>query len=280
MSRFDLLFQRLKAEKQAAFVPFVTLCDPDFDRSFEIIQTLVENGADALELGFPFSDPLLDGAVIQAANKRALSGGYSSDASFELLAKVRGAYPDVPISLLMCANLVYAPSPEVFYQRCQQAGVDAVLIADLPVEYGEEFSQVAKKYQVDSVFICPPNADQQTIERIAAKTQGYTYLVSRAGVTSAENQQAAGHLDELIVALKNAKAAPILQGFGIATPEQVKQAIALGADGAISGSAVVKIIEDNLGNPSQMVQQLAAFVKAMKAATLLDETNELKTDKR
>lgn len=268
MSRFDTLFQRLATQKQGAFVPFVTLCDPDFDRSLAIIETLVENGADALELGFPFSDPLLDGPVIHAANKRALDGGYSTDACFELLAKVRAAYPEIPISLLLCANLIYVPSPEVFYQRCQQAGVDAVLIADLPVEYGAEFSQIAQKYQIDPVFICPPNADATTIEQIAAHTQGYTYLVSRAGVTSAENQQQAGNLDGLITALKRSHSAPILQGFGIATPEQVKQALAFGADGAISGSAIVKIIERNLHNQPQLLSELAAFVKAMKAATL------------
>lgn len=268
MNRFDRLFQQLNTTQQGAFVPFVTLCDPDFDRSFEIIQTLVENGADALELGFPFSDPLLDGEVIQAANKRALEAGYSSDACFELLAKVRAVYPEIPMSLLLCANLVYVPTAEQFYQRCQQVGVDAVLIADVPVDYADEFSQVAQRYGIAPVLICPPNADQATIEKIAQQTQGYTYLVSRAGVTSAENQQHAGNLDQLIVQLKRAGAAPILQGFGIAQPNQVKQALAVGADGAISGSAVVKIIQQNLDNQPKLLAELASFVREMKSASL------------
>lgn len=267
MNRFDTLFQQLKAKNQGAFVPFVTLCDPDFDRSFDIIQTLVESGADALELGFPFSDPLLDGEVIQAANKRALEAGYRSDDCFALLAKVRVAYPDIPISLLLCANLVYAPTPERFYQRCQQAGVDAVLIADVPVAYADEFSQVAQRFGIAPVLISPPNADAATVEKIAQRSQGYTYLVSRAGVTSADNQQQAAHLDRLITALKRLDAAPILQGFGIATPEQVKASLTLGIDGAISGSAVVKIIEANLDDHSNCLNQLREFVQAMKGAT-------------
>ncbi|QIM66552.1 tryptophan synthase subunit alpha [Mannheimia granulomatis] len=267
MSRFDTLFSTLNEKNEGAFVPFVTLCDPDFDRSFEIIETMIANGADALELGFPFSDPLLDGPVIQAANKRALDGGYSTDACFEMIAKIRAKYPEIPIGLLLCANLIFVPTAEQFFQRCQQTGVDAVLIADLPILAADEFVPTAKKYGIQPVFICPPNADNPTIERIAQLTEGYTYLVSRAGVTSAENQAHAGNLDNLIESLKSAKVAPILQGFGIAKPEQVREALALGADGAISGSAIVKIIESNLSDQQKLVSELAEFVKAMKKAT-------------
>ena len=260
MNRFDTLFQSLKAKNEGAFVPFVTLCDPDFDRSFEIIETLIANGADALELGFPFSDPLLDGPVIQAANKRALDGGFSTDNCFELIEKIRTKYPEMPIGLLLCANLVFVPTQEAFFKRCQNAGVDAVLIADLPI-------LAAKAHGIQPVFICPPNADEVTISRIANLTEGYTYLVSRAGVTSAENQSHAGNLDTLVESLKRSNSAPILQGFGIAKPEQVKQALALGCDGAISGSAIVKIIERNLDNQANLIRELSAFVSEMKAAT-------------
>ena len=128
MSRFETKFAELAAKKEGAFVPFVTLCDPTFDRSFEIICTLVENGADALELGFPFSDPLLDGPVIQAANNRALNAGHSTEDSFKLLAKVRSKYPEIPISLLLCANLIFAKGLDNFYQRCAEVSVDAVLV--------------------------------------------------------------------------------------------------------------------------------------------------------
>lgn len=267
MNRFDRLFATLKNKKEGAFVPFVTLCDPDFDTSFAIIDTLIKNGADALELGLPFSDPLLDGAVIQAANQRALDAGYSTDACFELLAKVRNAHPDVPIGLLLCANLVFAVGAEVFYQRCQQSGVDAVLIADLPVEFADEFVPFAKRHRIAPVFICPPNADEALIHKVASQSMGYTYLVSRAGVTSAQNQHSVGHLDTLIEMLKKHNAPPILQGFGIATPAQVKHALNLGADGAISGSAIVGIIATHLADIPKLLEVLGEFVIQMKQAT-------------
>lgn len=266
--RFQVLFERLEGLNQGAFVPFVTLGDPDFDRSFEIICTLVESGADALELGFPFSDPLLDGPVIQAANNRALQAGCSTEQAFQLLAKVRNKYPDIPISLLLCANLIYAQGLEHFYQRCQQVGVDAVLVADIPLFASQEYRQAAEKYQIQPVFICPPNADTATIKAIAEHSQGYTYLVSRAGVTSAENQEYADNLLELINQLKQAKSPPLLQGFGISQPKQVTAALASGTAGAISGSAVVKIIEHHLDNHQQCLQELANFVQVMKAATV------------
>ncbi|MFZ7136111.1 tryptophan synthase subunit alpha [Avibacterium avium] len=268
MSRFETLFAQLNTKQQGAFVPFVTLCDPDFDRSFEIICTLVDNGADALELGFPFSDPLLDGPVIQAANNRALNAGCSTAESFALLAKVRSKYPEIPISLLLCANLIYAQGLDDFYQRCAEVGVDAVLVADIPLLAAEPYIQAAKKHGVQPVFICPPNADEATIKGVAQHSEGYTYLVSRAGVTSAENQSHAANLDTLVEQLKSHQAPPILQGFGIAQPQQVKEALQLGAAGAISGSATVKIIECNLDNHAKCLSELAQFVKAMKGATL------------
>ncbi|MDH2925370.1 tryptophan synthase alpha chain [Nicoletella semolina] len=267
MSRFDTLFHKLKAKNEGAFVPFVTLCDPDFERSFEIIETLIANGADALELGFPFSDPLLDGPVIQAANKRALDAGHSTESCFNLMVKIREKYPDIPIGLLLCANLVFVPSAAEFFARCAKTGVDAVLIADLPVAYAQEFADEAKEHGIQLVFICPPNADSITINKIAIFTGGYTYLVSRAGVTSAENQQHASNLANLVDLLKRSDAAPILQGFGIAKPEQVKEALNLGCDGAISGSAIVKIIEKNLENQTALLTELGQFIREMKAAT-------------
>lgn len=267
-SRFAALFAQLKEKNQGGFVPFVTLCDPDLSRSFDIICTLADNGADALELGFPFSDPLLDGPVIQAANNRALNAGCSTDESFQLIAKVRSKYPQIPISLLLCANLVYAQGIEKFYQRCAETGVDAVLVADIPLLAADEYIQTARKYGIQPVFICPPNADAKTVQRVAQHSEGYTYLVSRSGVTSAENQSYATNLDNLVEQLKANNAPPILQGFGIAQPQQVKEALAMGVAGAISGSATVKIIERNLDNHANCLAQLAEFVRDMKAATL------------
>lgn len=268
MARFETLFAQLNAKKQGGFVPFVTLCDPDLERSFDIICTLVDNGADALELGFPFSDPLLDGPVIQAANNRALNAGCSTAESFKLLEKVRSKYPEIPIGLLLCANLIYAQTLDGFYRRCSEIGIDAVLVADIPLLAAEPYIQAAKKHGIQPVFICPPNADENTVKGVAEHSEGYTYLVSRAGVTSAENQSHATNLDSLVKQLKVHNAPPILQGFGIAKPQQVKEALNMGVAGAISGSATVKIIEANLDNHEKCLADLAEFVKNMKAATL------------
>lgn len=267
MSRFAQLFQDLAKKNEGAFVPFVTLGDPNFEQSFAIVCTLVEAGADALELGFPFSDPLLDGPVIQAANNRALQAGCSTEQSFQLLAKIRTKYPQIPISLLLCANLIYAQGLDNFYRRCAEVGVDAVLVADIPLLACQDYVNTAKANGIQPVFICPPNANDQTIAQIAQYSEGYTYLVSRAGVTSAENHSYASNLDSLVTKLQGNNAAPILQGFGIAQPEQVKNALAMGVAGTISGSATVKIIEQYLDNPSQCLTELAKFVTAMKQAT-------------
>ena len=267
MRRFETKFAELAAKHEGAFVPFVTLCDPDLNRSFDIICTLVDNGADALELGFPFSDPLLDGPVIQAANNRALAADCSTEESFQLLAKVRSKYPEIPISLLLCANLIYAQGLDNFYQRCAEVGVDAVLVADIPLLACEDYVAAAKKHHIQPVFICPPNASEAVIKGVAEKSEGYTYLVSRAGVTSAENQNHATNLDKLVTGLKQHQAPPILQGFGIAQPQQVKAALEVGVAGAISGSATVKIIEQNLDNHANCLTKLAEFVRTMKNAT-------------
>lgn len=266
MDRYQTLFQRLADNNQGAFVPFVTIGDPDPEQSLRIMQTLVEAGADALELGIPFSDPLADGPTIQEANIRALDAGTTPDICFELITKIRAQYPDLPIGLLMYANLVYSRGIENFYQRCKNAGVDSVLIADVPTNESREFVAAADKYGIQPIFIAPPTASDETLKAVAKLGRGYTYLLSRSGVTGAETK-ANMPVHALLERLNQFDAPPALLGFGISEPEQVKQAIAAGAAGAISGSAVVKIIEQQLNQPDEMLTTLSHFVSSMKAAT-------------
>lgn len=266
MDRYQSLFQRLADNNQGAFVPFVTMGDPNPEQSLRIMQTLVEAGADALELGIPFSDPLADGPTIQGANLRALNSKTTPDICFELIGQIRAQYPDLPIGLLMYANLVYSRGIENFYQRCQQAGVDSVLVADVPTNESEEFVAAARKFGIKPIFIAPPTASDETMKAVAELGGGYTYLLSRAGVTGTEtkaNMPVHAQLDKLT----QYNAPPSLLGFGISEPAQVKEAIASGAAGAISGSAVVKIIESNLDNFDGMLNKLAHFTQNMKAAT-------------
>ncbi|WP_413738765.1 tryptophan synthase subunit alpha [Sodalis sp. RH21] len=266
MERYQHLFATLRQRKEGAFVPFVTLGDPNPELSLQIIDTLIEAGADALELGIPFSDPLADGPTIQSATLRAFSSGVTPDRCFDMLAAIRRKYPDIPIGLLMYANLVFNKGIDEFYARCAQVGVDSVLVADVPLEESLPFRTAAMRHGVAPIFICPPNASQDLLREIASFGRAYTYLLSRAGVTGSENH---GHvpLGHLVSALKEFNAAPSLQGFGISEPAQVREALAAGAAGAISGSAIVKIIEQNLADPALMLTRLGAFVSKMKAAT-------------
>ncbi len=266
MDRYQSLFQRLADKNEGAFVPFVTIGDPSPELSLQIMQTLIDAGADALELGFPFSDPLADGPTIQGANNRALQAGTTPDTCFELIHQIRETNPDVPIGLLMYANLVYSRGIENFYQRCQQAGVDSVLVADVPTTESADFVAAAEKYGIKPIFIAPPTASDETLKSVASLSQGYTYLLSRSGVTGTETK-ANMPVHELLERLNQFDAPPALLGFGISEPEQVKQAVTAGAAGAISGSAVVKIIEKNQNNPEALLTALASFISAMKQAT-------------
>ena len=266
MERYNQLFTRLSANNEGAFVPFVTLGDPSPELSLRVIDALVEGGADALELGIPFSDPLADGPTIQNATLRAFAAGTTTSQCFEMLATIRRKYPDLPIGLLMYANLVFTNGVDAFYARCAEAGVDSVLVADVPVEESAPFRQAALRHGVAPIFICPPIASDDLLREIASHGRGYTYLLSRAGVTGAENR-ASLPLKHLIDKLRGYHAAPPLQGFGISEPEQVKEAIASGAAGAISGSAIVKIIEKHHAEPEVMLSELKNFVSRLKAAS-------------
>ncbi len=264
--RYQALFNRLETEKQGAFVPFVTIGDPNRELSLKIIDTLVTAGADALELGIPFSDPVADGIVIQDASTRALQSGATPDSCLEIIAEIRKTHPTIPIGLLLYVNLVYRNGIENFYERCAKAGVDSILIADVPLHESAPYRAAAKKFGIEQIFIAPPNGDQETLQQVAEYGSGYTYLLSRAGVTGADTK-AGMPVEHMLKTLNKHNAAPSLLGFGISKPEQVKEAIQSGAAGAISGSAVVKVIQDNLDNPERLLQKMHSFISKMKQAT-------------
>ena len=267
--RFDNLFAKLNQKNEGAFVPFVTLCDPDFETSYKILETLIKGGADILELGFPFSDPCADGPVIQHADKRALGSGASTDDFFKLIAKVRENHKEIPISILVYANVVVARGTDKFFKDANAAGIDAVLIPDIPTNMlntSGDFEACAKAHGVDTVLIAPPNATNAVLDEIAKHSKGYTYVLSRFGITGTENTFGKP-INVIKHILENGGASPIL-GFGISTPEHVKEALSIGAKGAIAGSACVKIVQDNLENVPLMLEKLEAYVHSMKQATI------------
>lgn len=266
MERYSNMFMELKARREGAFVPFVMTGNPGPVQSLRIIDTLIAAGADALELGIPFSDPLADGPTIQNAALRAFTANVTPTLCFELLSNVRQKHPNIPIGLLVYANLVFNRGIDAFYAECARIGIDSVLVADVPFEESQPFRQAAMRYHIAPIFICPPNAEDKLLMEIARHGKGYTYLLSRAGVTGTE-QGASKPLQHLVETLANLQAPPALQGFGISTPDQVADAIQAGAMGAISGSAIVKLIEKYKENDVGMLSELRAFVMSMKAAT-------------
>ena len=266
--RYGKTFAALKEQSQGAFVPFVTIGDPNKELSVEIIKSLIDGGADALELGIPFSDPIADGPVIQAANIRALDVNINTQDCFDIIKQVRQYNADIPIGLLLYSNLVFKRGLETFYTDAKAAGVDSILVADVPLHESKMFRQAVMSNGIDPIFIATPNASDDTLRQCASYGRGYTYLLSRAGVTGTETK-AQMPASSIVTKLKEYHSAPALLGFGISTPDDVKAALAAGAAGAISGSAVVKIIETNLDNPDAMLTGLKEFVASMKAATQL-----------
>ncbi|ASM53829.1 MULTISPECIES: tryptophan synthase subunit alpha [Pseudoalteromonas] len=266
--RYGKMFAALNEQKHGAFVPFVTIGDPGKEQSIAIIKSLIDGGADALELGIPFSDPIADGPVIQKANIRALNVHINTQDCFDIIKQIRQYNADIPIGLLLYSNLVFKRGIDTFYKDAKAAGVDSILVADVPLHESKTFRKAAMANGVDPIFIATPNADDDTLRACASYGRGYTYLLSRAGVTGTDEkaQMPAGNI---VTKLKEYHSAPALLGFGISTPDDVKAALNAGAAGAISGSAVVKIIEANLDDLPTMTTQLKAFVTKMKAATAL-----------
>jgi tryptophan synthase alpha chain len=266
MGRYEAMFEQLGRKRQGAFIPFAMLGDPDEETSLTVLESFVEGGADALELGIPFSDPVADGPTIQAAANRALAAGMTPDKALAIVSEFRRGDDRTPVGLLVYANLVAHRGLDCFYKRAMGAGVDSVLVADVPTREGQPFVDSASKHGVQPVFIAAPNSSKTQLRRVAELSAAYTYVVSRAGVTGAEDKAGLDH-SELMRTLKELRAPPAVLGFGISSPEHVKQALASGASGAISGSAIVNLIAQSK-DKATLKTTLIEFVSRMKAATL------------
>ncbi|MGA9854017.1 MAG: tryptophan synthase subunit alpha [Gammaproteobacteria bacterium] len=235
--RYANRFAELARVGRGAFIPFTVLGFPSHGVCTEHLEILARH-ADALELGIPFSDPVADGPTIQRASAAALAAGATFGACLELVAGLRAQHSDLPIGLLVYANLVISRTLDGFYAQVAGAGADSVLIADVPSEEGAPFAAAARVAGVAPVFIAPPNAGQAALDRIAKLGAGYTYVLTRSGVTGTEHA-AGAPARELLAQLEARDAPPAVLGFGISEPGQVREGIAAGAAGVISGSAVV-----------------------------------------
>jgi tryptophan synthase alpha chain len=253
MSRYAAMFERLGAE--GAFGAFLMLGDPDLKTCARLLDEVVAAGADMIEVGIPFSDPVADGPVIQAAAQRALAAGANVDACFALLADFRKRHPDVPVGILTYANLVMARPG--FYREAAEAGVDSLLIADLPVIEAGPFANAMIQAGIEPVLIAAVNTPDPTLSHIAGLSKAYTYCVSRRGITGTH---AGGEFSADLIDRVNAAGAPApVFGFGISAPDHVRAALEAGARGVICGSAIVEKVA--LG------EDITGLIRSLKAAT-------------
>jgi tryptophan synthase alpha chain len=260
MSRYAAMFDRL--DREGAFGAFLMLGDPDLQTSARLLDEVIEGGADMIEVGIPFSDPVADGPVIQAAAQRAFAAGVRVADCLDLIGSLRARNSDVPIGILTYANIVVARAG--FMRDAAQAGADSLLIADVPAMEAEPFTREMEKSGLEPVLIAAANTPDATLKRIASLSKAYTYCVSRAGITGTH---ADGRFNaDLVQRVKSAGAPPPIFGFGISTPNHVRAALEAGAKGVICGSAIVDLVSRR--------EQLQSFVQSLKAVTRNDSVAE------
>jgi len=233
MTRIGKVFSEGKA-----FIPFVTAGDPSIEVTEQLVYRMAEAGADLIELGIPFSDPVAEGPVIQEADNRALSGGVTTDDVFEMMRRVRRNC-SIPIAFMTYANPVFTYGPERFMQNCREAGVDAVIVPDLPFEEKGELLPFCRKHGITLISMIAPTSGER-IKKIASEAEGFVYCVSSMGITGVR-QDVGSFAGDMVKLVKEVRDIPCTIGFGISTPEQAA-AMAGFADGVIAGSAIVKIV--------------------------------------
>jgi len=261
MKSYKDIFSELKT---AALIPFFVIGDPNFDTSLEIVKTAIDAGADILELGIPFSDPIADGPTIQKADIRALANGIDVQKALEFIRQVK-AYKDIPIGLLMYYNLIYRYGTEKFFKDFHRAGVNSVLIADLSIDDADEVAGPAAATGIDTVFMVTPNTNEERMKTIASKTTGFIYTVPVYGVTGSR-ENISDMAEGLIAKLKSLTDVPICVGFGVSKAEHAVMIARAGADGVIIGSKVVGMIEGNLDNKEKMLSEIGEFISKVKGA--------------
>ncbi|RHP08890.1 tryptophan synthase subunit alpha [Dorea sp. AF36-15AT] len=248
-------------EQGKAFVAFITCGDPDLETTAAAVRAAVANGADLIELGIPFSDPTAEGPVIQGANIRALSGGVTTDKIFDLVRDLRTDIT-VPMVFMTYANVVFSYGTETFISTCKDIGIDGLILPDIPYEEKEEFLPICHKYDVELISLIAPTSENR-ISMIAKEAEGFLYIVSSLGVTGTRSEIKTD-LKSIVDVVRQNTDIPCAIGFGISTPEQAGKMAAI-SDGAIVGSAIVKLIE-KYGKESP--KYVGEYVKAMKKGTI------------
>lgn len=253
--------------KRGALVAYLVGGYPDLEGSLEAVGAVVKGGADLVELGIPFSDPIADGRTIQAAGASALAAGVRPGDVMRIAAEARARY-DVPVVLMTYYNIVYANGVERFLREAKKMGVDGVIVPDLPFDESEAYSRLSRKVGVDAILLAAPTTPDARMRKLVERTSGFLYLVSLLGVTGAR-ASLGGDTTQLISRVRRLteRKVPLGVGFGISRPEHVREVIAAGGDAAIVGSALVDLVSKHQRDRGTMARELELFVRSMSAAT-------------
>lgn len=258
-------FRELAEKGESALICYVVAGYPDTGTSKQVINALVNGGADIIEVGIPFSDPIADGPTIQAASNAALRKGMTPEKALHLVRSVRKQHPSLPLFAMTYSNILVRAGIEKFMSESKQCGLDGFILPDMPIEEADIYSLTASKLDLATVFLVSPNTPEARLRKIVTSTTGFIYVVSVYGITGARNSFQKYTLDT-IRAVKQVSGAkvPVAVGFGISTPAHVKSIIAAGAEAVIIGSAVINKMSDESGK--KMLEDLRNFARSMKKA--------------
>ena len=265
--RIEAKFRELQSHREGVLIAYLTGGDPDPKAFLANSTALIEGGADIVEVGIPFSDPIADGPVIQASSMRALSQGATPKGILGLIRELSSQFP-VPFVVLSYYNPILAMGLDRFLRKARESGVDGIVVPDLPVEESEEFRNLALKHNIDNIYLAALNTSPTRLRTILDKSKGFVYLVSLYGVTGPRDSLSPQVLDAVKTVKSMASGRiPVSAGFGISQPEHVSSVIQSGADGAIVGSALVGIVGRHLEDPDRGAEELQRTVRELKRAT-------------
>jgi tryptophan synthase alpha chain len=267
--RIEAKFRELHSRGEGALIAYLTGGDPDPKSFLANSIALIEGGADIVEVGIPFSDPIADGPVIQASSMRALSQGATPTGILDMIGGLSSQFP-VPFVVLSYYNPILAMGLDRFLKKARESGVDGIVVPDLPVEESDEFRNLALRHNIDNIYLAAPNTSRTRLRTVLDRSKGFLYLVSLYGVTGPRDSLSPQALEAVraVKSLARGKI-PVSAGFGISQPEHVSAVIQSGADGAIVGSVLVRIVENHLDDPSEAETQLKKTVQSLKEATRL-----------
>jgi len=273
-TRIDTRFAALKQQGRAALVTFTTAGDPDYDTSLALLKALPAAGADIIEMGMPFSDPMADGPAIQASSQRALKAGQTMKKTLAMVREFRKGDNDTPLVLMGYYNPIYVYPVDAFIKDCVDAGVDGLIVVDVPPEQDDELCIPALNAGLNFIRLATPTTDAKRLPTVLTNTSGFVYYVSIAGITGTKAPDP-GEVHAQVALIKGQTELPVAVGFGVKTPDQAR-AIADGADGVVVGSALVKIIEDALdeaGKPApSTVEKVTKLVRSLADGLIPSET--------